>query len=204
MLSCAQTNSDRSPAPPIPEDRAADSYRIYSSLIPLGETAGKDWPHGLWLVQDQTIATVEQGKPCNDPAQFVLNPHTAVHAPQSSERDFNEILQDFDSHCHQRFALQDGKLRLAAPIRLLSADQQKRFQASRPGPQGPGKPAPEFDGAPALYGFSAVYFNKQHTVALVYATDWCASLCGQGMWIAMALKNGQWQPLNWPADHWIS
>jgi hypothetical protein len=41
-----------SPAPiPMPADRTSDSYRIYSSLIPLGETAGKGWSHEVWLVR---------------------------------------------------------------------------------------------------------------------------------------------------------
>jgi hypothetical protein len=40
----------------MPEDRKAASYTIYSMLMPLGETAGKNWPHKLWLVQDITVS----------------------------------------------------------------------------------------------------------------------------------------------------
>jgi len=57
---------------------------------------------------------------------------------------------------------------------------------------------------PALYGFSEVYFNAHHTVALVYATHWCGALCGQGFWVALALEDGQWKPLRWSATTWIS
>lgn len=46
-------------------------------------------------------------------------------------------------------------------------------------------------------------FNLQ-TVALVYATQWCGMLCGQGLWLAFALENGEWKPLNWNASTWIS
>ena len=51
---------------------------------------------------------------------------------------------------------------------------------------------------------SAVYFNASHTVALVYARHWCGGLCGQGLWIAVALEDGHWKRLPWNATSWIS
>jgi hypothetical protein len=91
----------------MPADRQADSYRIYSSLIPLEETAGKNWPHGLWLVQDTTIGAVPPDQPCSPPLDakepsIGMNPHFAVHAPDDELQDFLEIMRDFDAHCHDR------------------------------------------------------------------------------------------------------
>ncbi|HEX4066030.1 MAG TPA: hypothetical protein VHZ09_08385 [Acidobacteriaceae bacterium] len=62
----------QSPHPPptlaepvaMPADVAADSYAIYSSLMPLGETANKSWPHEYWLVREATVTAVPPKKPC--------------------------------------------------------------------------------------------------------------------------------------------
>ena len=91
----------------MPADRQADSYRIYSSLIPLEETAGKNWPPGLWLVQDTTIGAVPPDQPCSPPLDakepsIGMNPHFAVHAPDDELQDFLEIMRDFDAHCQDR------------------------------------------------------------------------------------------------------
>lgn|GEM_PF-5449105 len=52
LLSSQKISVVSEPPPPIlmPEGRVSSSYRIYSGLIPLGETAGSAWPHELWLV----------------------------------------------------------------------------------------------------------------------------------------------------------
>ena len=86
----AQTST---PAAPMAEDRDA-SYRIYSSLLPLGETASQGWPRGLWLVEDKTVTVVRQDHPCVPPASSnplghlddSMNPHFAVHPPDTIRR----------------------------------------------------------------------------------------------------------------------
>jgi hypothetical protein len=197
-----QAKSD--PAIPMPADRVADSYKIYSSLLPLGETAGPGWPHDVLLVQDMTITVIPLDQKCNDPLSATMNPHQAVHPTDDRRQDFAEILQDFDHHCHERLILDPNSWKVAIPVRLLNAQEQKEFQSTRMN-SNPNTPAAQkFKGAPALYAFSQLYFNAHHTVALVYATHWCGGLCGQGFWIAFALENGRWKPLRWNATTWIS
>jgi hypothetical protein len=207
--SAATKASDSSKTSPMPADRVAASYIIYSSLIPLGETAEKDWPHAMWLVQDTTITMVPSDQPCEGKPgathfESSLNPHVAVHPPDSQRQDFNEILADFDRHCHDRVALDSHKWTLSQPVHLLNQQEQKAFQVSRASETKDPAIVAEYKGAPALYGFSEVYFNLRHTVALVYATHWCGNLCGQGFWLAFGLKDGKWQPLPWNSTHWIS
>lgn len=177
----------------MPSDRATDSYLIYSSLIPLGETAGKDWPHEVWLLQDATIALIPADQPClgtpetKSESRFSssMNPHFAVHPPEDRNQDFKEILADFDAHCHERLALRLGNWNTLAPVRLLTPEEQEEFRAT----QFPKTAASEkYRGAAALYGFSEVYFNVHHTVALVYATHWCGGLCGEGFWVPLAAE----------------
>jgi hypothetical protein len=197
--------SDHVAAIPMPSDRAADSNAIYSSLMPLGETAGKDWPHDFWLVQDATVSVVPADQPCKvEPGSqntFDMNPHVGVHPTKDREQDYKEILEDFDAHCHDRVALSATAWQTTVPVRLLTPAEQEEFRASR---FTKSEAAEKYKGAPALYGFSEVYFNAHHTVALVYATHWCGGLCAQGFWVALALEDGQWKRLRWDATTWIS
>jgi hypothetical protein len=193
-----------SPAIPMPADRVADSYRIYSGLLPLGETAGPNWPHDVLLVQDTTITVIPPDQKCNDPLSSTMNPHQAVHPSDDRRQDFAKILQDFDHHCHERLILDRTAFQVSLPVRLLNAQEQKEFQSTRMNSNQNTAAAQKFKGAPALYAFSQVYFNAHNNVALVYATHWCGGLCGQGFWIAFALENGKWKPLRWNATTWIS
>jgi hypothetical protein len=196
------------PAIPMPVNRAADSYQIYSSLMPLGETAFPSWPHEYWLVRDTTITAVPPDQPCKlEPSGFStqsgfdMNPHIAIHPPNDRKQDFQEILDDFDAHCHERVQLDPTAFNTPVPVHLLNALEQQQFVQTR---HTNSPIADRYKGAPALYSFSEVYFNQHQTVALVYATHWCGSLCGQGFWIALALENGKWKQLNWNATTWIS
>src|SRR5215472_17395819 len=188
------------PAAPMamPSDRAVDSYRIYSSLMPLGETAGPGWPHELWLLGDTTVTIVASNEPCKygrSRERDDMNPHNVVHPTDDRRQDFAEILEDFDQHCHDRVRLRPDAWSGPVPVRLLNAGEQDRFRKSR----STREPTPEFEGAPALYEFSEVYFNAKHTVSLVYATHFCGGLCGEGFWVALALENGEWKRLRWRA-----
>jgi hypothetical protein len=214
LLPAALCGQNKTPAPaviPMPSNRAVDSYIIYSSLIPLGETANKDWPHDLWLVKDATITVVPPDQPCRPKPKTVnaarfdstMNPHIAVHPPDDRKPDFAEILEDFDAHCHDSVALSPSPTlwQTGAPVHLLTPAEQQAFRDVR---NTRAETPPKYKGAAALYSFSEVYFNARHTVALVYATHWCGGLCGQGMWIALALENGHWKQLHWNATFWIS
>jgi hypothetical protein len=191
------------------------SYSIYSSLLPLGETGGIGWPHGLWLVENKTVTVVPQDESCVPNLESTgtahrfddsMNPHIAVHPPDQWRKDFHEILADFDAHCHDRLDLDPNPnlWRVSAPLRLLTPEEQREFQSTRTGQPSKQATAEKYKGAAALYGFSRVYFNAGHSVGLVYATHWCGGLCGQGFWVAVALESGHWRRLPWNATTWIS
>ena len=194
---------------PMPSDRASDSYMIYSSLMPLGETANENWPHELWLVQDTTVLAVPLDQPCqevpnaNTKHRATMNPHIAVHPPKSHEEDFKEILEDFDAHCHERLSLSGTAWQTKVPVHVLTTAEQTEFQNTR-WENADDTMRAKYRGAPALYGFSEVYFNAHHTLALVYATHWCGGLCGEGFWFAFSLENGEWKRQSWASMHWIS
>jgi hypothetical protein len=214
MATLGFAQSTPPPAPlPMLASRTLASYQIYSGLMPLGETADKGWPHALWLIRDTTITAIPDDQPCSPgPAVNAResapgnNPHLVVTPTAVYAQDFREILQDFDEHCHDHIALDQSAFHTAVPIRLLSAAEQQEFRDVRnAGPGASADASAKFAGAPALYAFSEVYFNRNQTVALVWVTHWCGSQCGQGFWRALALDHGQWKVLDsWRAPQWIS
>jgi hypothetical protein len=215
MAATVFTNAANSPVqqqpelPPLPmaQSDITDTYSIYSSLLPLGETA--TWKASFYAVRDVTVNAIPANAPCMVPPAKTpmeramagtMNPHNAVTPPPEQQQDYEEILSDFDSHCHDRIALVPEGWSARLPVKLLNEKQQAEFAEAR---SVSGKPK-TYSGSPSLYGFGRVFFNAHHTTALVYATHWCGGLCGQGFWIALHRENGQWKRLPWSSVSWIS
>jgi len=190
------------PPIPMPPDRAADSYHIYSVLLPVGELGGPGWPRKLWLLSDTTVPLVPPDQPCL--AQEIdginMNPHVAIIPPPDRVQDFNELLDDFDHRCHESIQLTAESFNLVVPLRLLNQTEQDEFIRSRFDPNASSDAdvlTAHYKGAPGLSRFSEVYFNAHHTVAMVYATSWCGGLCAQSYWEVLAFEDGAWKPLGW-------
>jgi hypothetical protein len=188
----------------MPQDRADDSYRIYTMLMPVGELGRPGWPRDLWLLSDTTLSLVAPDRNCMPQAangsEDPMNPHFAVHPPADRVPDFNELLEDFDKRCHERIMLAQDSFPNTMPLRLLTEDEQDEFVSTRwdqnAGEYGD-QIAAKYKGAPGISSFSQVYFNSHHTLAMVYATGWCGGLCVQSFWDVLEFKDGQWRRLPW-------
>ena len=193
------------PAVPMPQDRAVDSYKIYSQLLPVGELANPGWTRALWLLSDTTVALVPADQPCMPQGgpSSEMNPHVAVQPPPDGLQDFAEMLDDFDRRCHERITLTAESFNLVVPLRLLTQTEQDNFILARYDPNaGPDSDVliAHYKGAPGLSRFSQVYFNAHHTVAMVFESGWCGGLCGQSYWQVLKLEDGSWKRL----DTWRS
>ncbi len=203
----AQQSTTDNLSSPIPLERRMESFAIYAKLLPNGETALPQWPHAMWLVQDATVTVVPDGQPCAPapgPDVSPMNPHEYVHPTPDHGEDFKEILEDFDRHCHDRLMLQPDIWHLSVPVLLLTPEEQREAQETQFGTRGDGDLGAKYKGASAIFGFSEVYFNKRHTVAMVFLVDWCGNLCGHESWLALALEDGRWKPLPWQMPFGIS
>jgi len=80
------------------------------------------------------------------------------------------------------------------PVLVLNSKAQREFERSHNSVNVNSEPEP-YEGAPALCGFSLVFFNKAHDVALVHATYYCGNLCAGGTWFALTLEHGTWERL---------
>jgi hypothetical protein len=190
------------PAIPMPPDRAADSYKIYSLLMPVGELNRPSLPRKLWLLADTTIALVPPDQPCaaQDVDGASVNPHVAIQAPADRQTDFAELLEDFDRKCHERIQLTPEAFTLVVPLQLLTQDEEEVFIRDRFDPAA-GIEADlmtaHYKGAPGLSRFSQVYFNAHHTVAMVFANGWCGGMCAQSYWEVLGFEDGAWKRLGW-------
>jgi hypothetical protein len=203
----AQQSAPANLSGPIPLEKRMESYAIYANLLPNGEMAARQWPHAMWFVRDLTVSPVPGDEPCR-PAPGseggMMNPHEYIHPTADREQDFKEILEDFDQHCHDHLMLQPDIWHSETPVRLLTPEEQREAQETQFGTRGDADLGAKYKGASAIFGFSEVYFNAHHTVALVFLTDWCGNLCGHLSWLALALEDGKWKPLPWQMPFGIS
>ena len=198
-----QTTSAASQLKPLqmPQDRVADSYVIYSQLLPSDEIEWGKVQRSFWLMEDTTKAELPDS-PCATGG--MMNPHKAIQAPEPRQTDFAEALADFDAHCHDRYLIDASQFHVKLPVRLLDEEARKRFVSHVAGYMPPqnnimqAPPTPdEFKGAAGMHSFTAVYFNRVHTLAMTEIGMFCGGLCGNWRWVVLEQKDGQWQTLPW-------
>jgi hypothetical protein len=159
---------------PIGEERAADSYAIYSMLMPGSPLDSMPGAQGsTWAISDATVSITDM-----DPA---IPPDGQLKAPPDNAKAFNEAVQDFRARRDERFRLEPANFHLNHPFTLL--DQSRINNLRGAGSSG---------SYPGITFFSAVYFNSAQTAALVYINDWCANLCAAGQWVYLEKHSGQW------------
>ena len=157
---------------PIPAERAADSYAIYSLLLP-GAPSDKLAPSHIrhWTIAGTTVSITDM-----NPA---VPPDGQLKAPPDNVKAFNEALEDFQARKYDRFQLETASLHWNRSLNLVTNEQVSDLRRSGSSDTG-------------IAFFSAVYFNSKQTAALVYVNDWCGNLCAAGQWVYLEKQNGQW------------
>ena len=183
-----QANGDAWPVVPMSPARADDAYAIYSLLTPQLFPDTELQHHPLWLIADTTLVV----------ASDLEDPRTAITPPPQQRQAFAPVLQDYAQHRYEHVHL-DRNFHLDQPYRLLDPPQALALRAailSALARQSSTLSAP-FRGALGLVGFSNVYFNFEHTLAMVYVVNWCGPKCGQMRWIVLKKVNDGWSVLPW-------
>jgi len=180
LISGGQTSSA---ALPMPADRAADSYAIYSLLMP-GEPFSTMAPeqNQRWAIADVTVSISDM-----NPA---IPPEGQLKAPEDHPKRFQEAVRDFEARKNQHIQL-TSQFHLSQAYQLMTADQVAELRSARTSVD-PGDLASKYAGYPGVTFFSQVFFNAGHTAALVYMNNWCANLCAEGQWIYLEKHGGTW------------
>jgi hypothetical protein len=133
-----------------------------------------------WAVVDTTVNF--------DDMNPKLAPDAQLRAPSSDPKPFQEALADFDARKYQRVTLPPSN---SSQYVMVSPDEADAFRASRTAATAGGS-GQRYAGCGGVTYFSDVYFSAKRTAALVYMLNWCRSLCGQGEWVYLEKRDGQW------------
>jgi hypothetical protein len=175
----AQAKKDH---PGIPTDRSADTYLIYSMLMP-GQVF-KDMDSGQpWAISDTTVN--------EDDLNPKLAPEATLQPPDDNPHAFLEAVSDYNQRKKERFLLTRG-FHLDRDYVLLAPAQTAEFKASRTSADTSSDLQSAYAGYLGVTYFSEVYFNVPQTAALVYILDWCGNLCSQAEWVYLEKHNGVW------------
>ena len=170
----------------MPADRQADSYAIYSRLLPSNAIEWSDAPRTQWLLEGDTTAE-PLDRPCaNDD---FTNPHHGIHAPEGQQGTLRELLADFDVRCHERYVVEQAQMRFQQGVAGYRPPANDIMRA-------PATPD-EFKGAAGMHRFRAVYFNHDHSVAMTEMGMYCGALCGNWTWVVLQRGPEGWHRLPW-------
>jgi hypothetical protein len=104
------------------------------------------------------------------------------------KRTLTHAIANYNEQNAKTYRLQP-KFRMKGRYELLSQEEiHTRFK--RPG-----------DGR--WLELSAVGFNWERTVAVVWVSYGCPGLCGSGTFHVLHKRNGKWQPLNWKGTNCV-
>jgi len=160
----------------MPDERAADSYAIYSMLAPGPELQNMaSGATQTWAIADTTVNTEDR-----NPA---VPPQGQLKPPPNGDKGFREAVADFEANQHLRLHLSRKAFHIGHDFRLLTPQEVNAVRAAGT-TQGSGYPGVTF--------FSEVYFDRKHTAALVYRSEWCAHLCSAGSWIYLEKQGNRW------------
>jgi len=152
----------------------AEAYEVYSAIIPTG------W---LWQAQKAkslVISSETKGY------QMCLRPEV------DSENIIGQAISEYVKLNEKTWLLQQ-QLNVEKPYRFITSDDLKSVFEHGDWEKF-GKQYPDSGGWIEL---SAVGFNTDKTVAVVYMGHHCGMLCGGGGFHVLQKKDGKWEPLKW-------
>jgi cytochrome c biogenesis protein CcmG, thiol:disulfide interchange protein DsbE len=169
-----------------------DVYAVYSAVL-----AHPVWDHvdddSLLLISEETGATYGGMEPAN-----------CIQPPAEYRTAFDEVLSDYAARKDAKARL-EPRFYISRPYRLLNSEEggqstQSRFQGKEPGPE----LAALFRQTPDLFRLSQVFFNHDHTLAMVLVSNYCGGLCGGEKWRVLVKRNGAWVDEDWTTCETIS
>src|SRR5579862_731607 len=152
---------------PMPQDRSADSYAIYSLLMP-GAPFDSMSPEQSqrWAIADTTVTIAEM-----NPA---IPPEGQLEAPKDHAKGFREAVRDFEARKYQKVQLTE-QFQVSQPYKLMNSDQVSELRQAKTAIDAGSALQEKYSGYPGVTFFSQVYFSAGHTAALVYMNNWCAN-----------------------------
>jgi hypothetical protein len=149
-----------------------DAYEIYSQLLPGEQSYGS--AKGTLVIQQETMVPVKLDDNC-------LTPQAA--------REFKEAIEDYKRQTEPM--LLERRFKIDKPYELVNAETigtlindhtWEAFYQRYPDSGG-------------IIRMSAVGFNRQKTLAIVFTGSACNNLCGSGSFHLLKKRDGKWKPV---------
>jgi len=161
----------------------ADAYDVYSTVLP------SEWPIKVARAKELIIL--------NETRMYQM----CLRPDAGSDARIEPAITNY-SKLNEKPWLLYPKLVMGIPYRLISTEQLvnaiaeaqwDRFYRQYPDSKG-------------WIELSAVGFNPDKTVAVVYVGHHCGPLCGGGRFHVLEKKEGKWVPLEWQGNScsWVS
>jgi hypothetical protein len=185
LIALAPVGAAQQDLSPIPAKRAADTYAIYSMLMP-GQPFSSMSPSQTtrWAIAESTVNISDMNP--SVPPDGQLTP------PPDNPEGFKEALEDYESRKYERFRLESKRFQLSHSFSMLDDEQVSELRQARSSTTASSELKSQYAGYPGVTFFSAVYYNHPRTAALVFMNNWCANLCAAGQWVYLEKKGGQW------------
>ena len=162
-----------------------EAYEVYSAILP------SEWPWREANAKRLVIRSETRAyKMCLSPEK-------------GSEEIIGPAISDYVRQNQKTWLLQKN-IRIEKPYEMIRADQIKAiFEQGIEGWNAFYEKHPDSGGWIEL---SAVGFNADKTVAVVYMGHSCGGLCGGGQFHVLQKKDGKWLPLKWNGTscNWVS
>jgi len=168
----------------ISSQRLADSYDIYSVLMP-GEpfkSLSSDVAR-RWAIAATTVSIADM-----NPA---IPPDGQLKAPPDNVAAFGEALRDYQARRYERIQL-TRNFHLDRDYDLFNANQVSEIRRAKAAVDAGSDLKDKYAAYPGITFFSQVFFNAGQTAALVYMNNWCTNLCAAGEWVYLEKHSGQW------------
>jgi hypothetical protein len=155
-----------------PEYDDQDAYEIYSVLLPSEQSYG--FAKGALVIQQETGASITLDNSCLAPE--------AAH-------EFKEAIEDYRRHTEpmllqRRFEI-DKPYELVSPETIGTLIKNHNWDNFY-------KRYPDSGG---IIWVTAVGFNRQKTLAIVFTGSYCNDLCGRGSFALLKRIDGRWKPV---------
>ena len=174
ILALLLSQGVRSSSDKVPPYEDQEAYEVYSTLIPLERPLRNAGAKRL-IIQNETKGY-----------EMCLRPE------KQWEEKIGPAISDY-VRSNAKPSLLQQRIKIGVPYRLIMADELKSAIQTA-GWEGFYQRYPDSGGWIEL---SAVGFNVDKTVAVVYMGHHCGPLCGRGGFHVLEKKDGKWVALDW-------
>jgi hypothetical protein len=164
-----------------------EAYRVYEAVLPLDQIGQ----------ESKTLIIRAETEPYRT---------DCVRPDEQSKRVVASAIADYDKINKQKWILQRS-FHIDKPYEVLTEKKIAGLRDDVAGPHGGWEGLEQhYPGAYGEIELSAVGFNPEKTIAIVYIGHYCGVLCGGGEFHVLQKEDGRWKLLKWGGETcgWVS